>query len=190
MAQDIIAITAEKVVDSYKKIGKTAEQIAALEFELSSTPLSGTIARFVEEPKEFTPEGSTEPRKYFVYEVIDENGKVTGELSVNRAFDSYVEQGKYVIVSNVKSTNKDKAMLKSIPMNDLTKFGKSRAQQIAGLVGTKYTAEKQEKNVITLYTPEKMFTPKIATGKAPTEAHLTALWKNTSPKSLLKFNFE
>lgn len=168
---DIIVITAEEVVNLYKGIGKSEKQIDSLTFEASETPLSGTIKRLITEPAEY------QGNKYFTYEVVDDNGKVIGTMSINRLFDSLVEKDNVIVVAN--GENKGKGMLKSIRLSQTNHLGKSRAEQIANFVGRKYTAERVTGRVIDKYTPDHLFVPANATDNTVSATNKNKLWANT-----------
>lgn len=168
---DSVVISAEQVVELYKGIGKTEKQLASLTFEAGETPLSGIIKRLITEPVEY------QGNKYFTYEVVDNDGKVIGTMSVNRLFDSLVEKDNVIVVGN--GENKGKGMLKSIRLSATNHLGKSRAEQIANFVGRKYTAERVSGRVIDKYTPEHLFVPANATDNTVTTANKNKLWANT-----------
>jgi len=172
MEKEIVKISADEVAALYKDVLKKNEkQMQSLLFESSETPLTGTISRLVPEPKEYG------GNKYFVYEVIDDNGKVVGEISVNRLFDTEVRKDDVLIIAN--GNNKGKVMLRSHRLSNTSHLGKSRAEQIANAVGTKYKAERVKVVQIVDYTPEKLFGSANAKGEV-TATVKNALWLNTT----------
>lgn len=190
MSTESIKPTAEKIIALYKSIGKTEKQLDSLAFEISETPLSGYVHHLIEEPQVY--KTASGEQQYFVYSITasaDSDVEI-GTLSVNRAFDSEVKKGDFLVVANEKSENKGKAMLRSHRLTNTNHLGKSRAEQIANLVGCTYTAERVTGNVVKEYTA-KMFCPapvvdKVAT---PTPANLEKLWSNTLVnEKLMKFN--
>ena len=179
---EINQIDASKVVEMYKSIGKTAKQMASLTFEVEETPEAGVIVGIDETPKVY------QDNKYFVYKVADpETGEIIGTMSVNRPHDTYVEEGDLIVVGS--GANKDKGMLRSHRMNILNPYGKSRAEQIANLIGKKYTSVKQDKNVLISYDPKDMFIEPNKSGEF-SETSKKQLWKNnTKAVKLTKFEF-
>ena len=191
MSQEIVIISAEEVVKAFESAGKSAKQIEQLKFELSTTPLTGRIQRFVTEPKEFKTkdtDGKSVVQKYFVFEVADDKGKIIGDLPVSRPFDTYVNEGDYLICGE-NSTNKGKAMLRSHRMNELSGLGKSKAEQIANMVGKSYSATKVTKRIPKSYTTSDLFVTASADGKV-SDSNIAKLNKNTVAKDLLSLTFE
>jgi hypothetical protein len=194
MGQEIIKIGKDAIVKAFESAGKSPKQIEALLFELSNTPLRGRIGAFNPEPKTFNTtdsSGKAVSQKYFVYPVydVDDNTKEIGELAVNRPFDTFVIKGDYQVVASETSPNKGKAMLRSHRMNDLSSLGKSRAEQMESIQGKIYTATKIKRDVVKLFTADKMFVTANAEGIA-TEANITKLNNNTAVKDLLEITFE
>lgn len=178
MSKDKVMLDAQGVVDLYKGIGKTPKQLGSLTFEVTETPLEGTISDLVRTPKVYTPKGG-KPQKYFVYSVVDADGKEIGEISVNRLFDTQVKEDDVVIVANDDSPNKGMAMLRSHRLSNTSKLGKSRAEQIANAIGKSYKATRKEGFVITSYDAKDMFVEPDKDGKVGAKA-LRKLWENTS----------
>lgn len=147
--KEIIKISADEVIALYKSAGKSEKQIESLKFEVSETPLEGIIGNLVQEPKEFS------GNKYFVYEVLNADGTVIGEISVNRLFDTKVEKDDIIIIAN--GANAGKAMLRSHRLTNTNHLGKSRAEQIANAVGKKYKAARVSVPQPVEFTPEKLF---------------------------------
>lgn len=181
MAQEqIIPITRDQVISAFEDAGMSEKSIKALKFEASETPLEGRIFAFNPIPKVY------EGNKYFVFEV-EKNGIKVGEISVNRFFDSFVEEKNFLVVAN--GDNKGKAMLKPLRINSLSRFGTSRADQIANLVGKSYKATKVGKRILKSYDVADIFVPTDTKGEV-SATNLAKLWKNTDPKDLIQFDIE
>lgn len=169
--KELVKKSSAEVVAMYEGIGKTAKQIESLTFEASETPLSGIIGNLLDEPKEY------QGNKYFVYEVLDDNDKVIGEISVNRLFDTEVKQGDVLIVAN--GDNKGRAMLRSHRLTSTAHLGKSRAEQIANATGKRYTATReavsQPKDFTKIFSAKKSYKME----KEVEETVKELLWKNT-----------
>lgn len=182
MSQEkIIAITKDEVIKAFEDAGMSEKAMKALKFEVAETPLKGTIVSFNTDPKVY------ENSKYFTFNVENSEGVKVGEVSINRFFDSYVEEKKFLVVAN--GDNKGKAMLKPLRINSLSRFGTSRADQIANLVGKSYTATKVGKRVLKSYDIADIFVPADTKGEV-SATNLAKLWKNTDPKDLIEFTFE
>ena len=173
MEKELINLTAEQVVSMYKSIGKSEKQLAALTFEVSETPLEGTIGNLITEPKEFS------GNKYFVYEVLNSEGVVIGEISVNRLFDTKVEKDDILIIAN--GANKGKAMLRSHRLTNTSHLGKSRAEQIANASGKAYKATRVSVPQPVDFKPAKLFVGNdLKSIDKVTAAMKKQLWDNTA----------
>lgn len=167
---ELIKRSADDIVALYKSVGKSEKQLAALTFEVSETPLEGTIGNLLDIPREFS------GNKYFVYEVLDDDNKVIGEISVNRLFDTKVEKDDIIIVAN--GANAGKAMLRSHRLSNTNHLGKSRADQIANAIGRKYTAKRvavnQPKDFTKIFVGSNLTSPDKVS-----DTQKATLWKNT-----------
>lgn len=172
---EIVTTNAAQVVDLYKQMGKSEKQLESLTFEVQETPLIGQIYELDEKPKKY------QNNQYLVYKVQDKNGRHIGEISVNRNFDSEVIQDDIQIVQS-ETPNKGKAMLRNHRLSNTAKFGKSKADQIAGLIGTIYVAERKKVYQPKDYTKICVGTKGQYLNKSEndvTNAHKNALWNNT-----------
>ena len=184
MKENILsAVTREEVLALMQ--GKiSVKSFDALKFETQDMPLQGTILGLVEEPQEYeTPKG--DKVLYFVFAVGNSEGKKIGVMAVNRLFDTYVREGDLLqIGERSKSEHKGEFMLRSHKVNDLSRFGTSRAEQIANVIGKNYVAKREDKSVLVEYTEDKLF---VSTDNTTNRKNL---WKNTAIKKLVEIKFE
>ena len=178
-SKEIIKPTAADVIDLFQnKLGKDPKQMKSLTFEVSETPLSGTIYKLNDEPETYKdPKGVD--HKYAVYSVMDSNGNHIGVISVNRFFDTKVVKDDVIVIAS--EANKGRAMLRSHRLTSTNKFGKSRAEQIANLVGASYEGERTSVYQPIEYIPAKLFSAKKSykLEKEVEQAVKDLLWKNT-----------
>lgn len=187
--QEINAMSKDEVKALFEGNEIKAKTIESLSFETESTPLNGRLGVPVKREFKTTDEAGKEVvNKYMAFPVYDSEEKLVGYLSCNRLFDQAATKEIRVLGADYskaeyvqrggKAENHKKIMLKTVKINDLSKYGNSGLAQIGALVGKTYNAAKVPCDVI------KNFKEVVLTDTA---ANRTKIVNNTIAKDLVKF---